>query len=883
MRLTITVSNCIGLAPTAADDHRDSQNDPVLSRHKEETYAQDAAATIADAWWSQVADNDKDGCVAPNAPGALLRLNWDPDLLGGGSLNVYEKVYRRTPGTGNWGLVHTTGEHTINGIGTADAAYVDLPPAGGCAQNEYRIEIYRAGGTLPDFTLAGDTDRDLAPRKEESWVDDNVVALASLSWANLSDNDGDGCVAPSSAKAGFRLQWDVDVVGGGTLSVYEKVFRKGLGDWVLLATTPPHNITGASPADAQQLEVAPAADCVQVEYRLEVFRAQSTTPDLIVDGNNNPAFSQRKEETFASDTPTAAIVSTTWSGQADADGDGCLAPTSSGATVRLSWTPQVIGGSAVTILEKVYRRTSGGSWTLVGITFPQPLTASETNVVHFADIFPEGNCTAVEYKIEVYREGQSEPDAVRDATNDPNLAQRKEESFEQDNETIVIVDAWWSNQADNDNDGCVAPASRTAGLRLNWNAEVLGVGSVNVYAKIYSKPSDDTNWVFVASNAVHTIKGTSSADSAYAAVPTTNHCALMQYRIELFREKETNPVATMTPQSDPDLAGLNVESYEEDNILASLFGAWWGNVTDADRDGCLAPETADNRFQLNWDADVAPAGSLSVFEKVYYRNAGASNWTLLETTPAHPIAGSSGSDARYLDLAPGSGCVARDYRIEVYREGMTEPDAFKDSTNEPLLSSRREETFAQDNETATISRVWWTGVADQDGDGCVAPISAAGLATLNWDPDMAGTGSGTVLTKIYTRQAGSTNWLLLTSTQPQVITGVTPADAQWVEVPLGSGCVTNEYRLDIPARLRRRRLCAGSGNRPNLRQKEETSRRLRVCLEIIAQPENQTVESGGTTTIKVVAGGTQPLSYQWFFQERTCLAARPCLAGALAK
>ncbi|HUA65594.1 MAG TPA: immunoglobulin domain-containing protein, partial [Alphaproteobacteria bacterium] len=46
---------------------------------------------------------------------------------------------------------------------------------------------------------------------------------------------------------------------------------------------------------------------------------------------------------------------------------------------------------------------------------------------------------------------------------------------------------------------------------------------------------------------------------------------------------------------------------------------------------------------------------------------------------------------------------------------------------------------------------------------------------------------------------------------------------------------------------------------------------------IITQPANQTVPAGGTATFSVVAGGTAPLSYQWYFDETNLVGTNATL------
>ncbi|MCL4790154.1 MAG: hypothetical protein KJ070_25790, partial [Verrucomicrobia bacterium] len=77
------------------------------------------------------------------------------------------------------------------------------------------------------------------------------VFIADASWSNIVDNDSDGCASAA------RLNWNPDVNGSGTVSVFERVFystNNGL-TWVFMVDLPWHNITGTSTSDTQSLDL----------------------------------------------------------------------------------------------------------------------------------------------------------------------------------------------------------------------------------------------------------------------------------------------------------------------------------------------------------------------------------------------------------------------------------------------------------------------------------------------------------------------------------------------------------------------------------------------------------------------------------------------------
>ncbi|MBI9085332.1 MAG: choice-of-anchor H family protein [Desulfobacterales bacterium] len=112
-------------------------------------------AVISDAAWGDAVDRDNDGYLSQ------ARLNWTPAVSGGsGALTVFEKIYYRPAGTGDWTLVHTTNPHTIQGTLPENTAHCDV--TGGSQGNyDWRIEIFQDRGTALDDSRDSDNDADL--------------------------------------------------------------------------------------------------------------------------------------------------------------------------------------------------------------------------------------------------------------------------------------------------------------------------------------------------------------------------------------------------------------------------------------------------------------------------------------------------------------------------------------------------------------------------------------------------------------------------------------------------------------------------------------------------------------------------------------------------
>ena len=379
---------------------------------------------------------------------------------------------------------------------------------------------------------------------------------------------------------------------------------------------------------------------------------------------------------------TVTIYDAWWSNQTDSGGD-CMVPTS-GSNFRLNWDPDVVGCVGTTsVFEKVYFKLSSSStWTLYATTTPHTIDACSTADQQYLDITSGSRCTPYDYKIELYRyvPGQEFPipDYTRDPSNDNDLSTHKEGAM-----VATIYDAWWSNQSDSGG-GCMVPTSGST-FRLNWDPDVVGCsGSLSVFEKVYYKLTSSSTWTLYTTTTAHTINACSSADQQYVDMPPGSGCTPYDYKIEVYRAGQSTPDYTCDPSNDTDLS-----AHKEGAMLATIYNAWWSNQTDSGG-GCMVPTNGSN-FRLNWDPDVVGcSGSLSVFEKVYYKLTSSSTWTLYTTTTAHTINACSSADQQYVDMPPGSGCTPYDYKIEVYRAGQSSPDYTSDPSNDTDLSAHKE-------------------------------------------------------------------------------------------------------------------------------------------------------------------------------------------------
>ena len=130
---------------------------------------------------------------------------------------------------------------------------------------------------------------------------------------------------------------------------------------------------------------------------------------------------------------------------------------------------------------------------------------------------------------------------------------------------------------------------------------------------------------------------------------------------------------------------------------AVISDAWWSYEQDCDGDNLRAGSLLENFARLNWFPDVVNCtGTLTVYEKVYFRPCGTATWFPIYTNAPHVIAGCRSIDQQYVDVELGSEGECRDYLIEIYRNGRATPDSIRSSANDTQLSEHREEALAED-------------------------------------------------------------------------------------------------------------------------------------------------------------------------------------------
>jgi len=160
-----------------------------------------------------------------------------------------------------------------------------------------------------------------------------------------------------------------------------------------------------------------------------------------------------------------------------------------------------------------------------------------------------------------------------------------------------------------------------------------------------------------------------------------------------------DPETVDTGSGTPPIVDMGAYEFQVNGggATATIYDAWWTYQVDQDGDGCK------RSARLNWDPDVIGcSGSLSVFEKIYWKPAPSGTWTLLTTTEPHTINDCSGADWQYQDWVFYTDCGQFDWKIEIYRDGESTPDDTLWPVEDSDLDNHEEERVADDTLPPTL-------------------------------------------------------------------------------------------------------------------------------------------------------------------------------------
>ena len=510
------------------------------------------SVSIYDAWWTDGYDADGDAYVQSTT------LNWDADVAGGtGSLNVFMKLYYKPSASSTWTLVTTTAAYTITDNSVSDAYHVNLHNISH-GLYDWRIDIYQANPAIFNGFYGPDNDAQLNDYAMETAAQD-VEATAYIGdarWENEIDLDGDGNFS------GSWLTWNTSVADGYShLAVYYKIYYKlsTSTSWILYTTLSDIEFT-----ETTQLTYVffnwPFIHGMY-DFRIDVFRDgevsadDSYGPSDDLDLNDHPM-----EGDWQDVEPIAHIYYAWWSDEVDEDGDGY--PQNS----RLHWNSNVSDEySTLSVYENIYWRLStGSSWNLLHTTSAHTIGNSDPDT-YYMDLNTAFDHNLYDWRIDIFRTGQSTADASFGPSDHSNLNDYPMEAAWQDVEpAATIYNVHWENEVDVDGDGYFRSSS------LSWNAEINdGHSDLNVNLDVYYKPSASGTWIAADVFAPQVLPG--NTYGTYTTIFNSLDHNTYDFRIDIFQSGNTSADATY--MDAPEVNAYPLETAAQDVVGdASITG-----------------------------------------------------------------------------------------------------------------------------------------------------------------------------------------------------------------------------------------------------------------------------------------------------------------------
>jgi len=556
-------------------------------------------------------------------------------------------------------------------------------------------------------------------------------------WSNTVDEDGDGYVRSA------RLNWDPDVSGGsGSLTVYEKIYwkLKSSSTWNLITTTSSHIITGTTTSDSQYRNYNGGSHN-QYDWKIEIYRSGQSSPDYTRDPSNDSDLNDYKMETAAEDvvsptisnlSPSKASAGTETEVTITGTGFGASKGTSKVEFFYKSGEPKidapVVSWSDTEIVCKVPIGTINGYPASASSGAVTVTTANGTsNDYVYRITYSYGGAKWVNLlgsPIVKYRVNENTSDCTGEAAalratestwNNAGAAFAFKYTGSHDNTTTgfnLHNDIMWGSLPSNVPASAIAYAWINAPLGIMLECDILFNDSLTWS----TSSSPGSGQIDVQTIGLHELGHWLNLRDLYGDIGDDEYDrAKVMYGFG-------SSGSTKRDLHPDDLAGIRW-IYGESDLRATIWDAWWNNEVDEDGDGYV------RSARLNWDPDVSGgSGSLTVYEKIYWKLKSRSTWNLITTTSPHTITGTATSDIQYRNYNGGSH-DEYDWKIEIYRSGVASVDYTRDPSSDDDLDEYSMETTQEDLPTVTVTATDSTASEPGSNTGTYRILRTGGTAS----------------------------------------------------------------------------------------------------------------------------------------------------------
>lgn len=645
--------------------------------------------TVFDAWWSDEVDQDGDDYYQS------ARLNFDIDVDTGTHM-IRVKIYYRETGTSTYTLYYTTTPFEITEYESDDAYWVamgDPNPELDRGAYDFLVRVYPAEGDEVLAECDRSNDSDLAEVYCEPADEDGAgYSLYNAWWTDVIDMDSD-----TYARSG-NLNFDIDISLGSDV-VYVKLYYKltSASAYSFYAESDTFTIEGYSAGEGAYISIGatnPELTQGLYDFKMEVLRYETDAVVVTATSEDDGSLGYNGFETTVEDggnANTFSIYSVWWANQVDNDDDGYY------YSAQLSFDVDVNSGTHAIYARISYKSYLNSTYLTYYTTETFEITdynASDAYWVYMGTPNTELSHGIYDFKIDIYDADTDEWLVMKGPEQDSDLDNVYVETAAEDgssSETYSVYNAWWTDAVDNDGDEY--PWYRKLNMDIDCSS-----GTHNIYVKVLYKYASGSTWTDYFETGVFAITEYSSGDAIWVAIGSPNaelgH-TLYDFRIDVYKEGGSSPVASMDPSGDSDLNDMAAETAVEDGAndrTFDVYDAWWADEVDGDSDSYTSYR------KLYFDVDVS-SGSWPVYVRVLYKTASASTYSTYFTTTRYMITGYNSSDAHWVAVGLPNTQLPHnsyDFRVEAWVPGTSAAKASSDAADDSSLDNQSFEMASED-------------------------------------------------------------------------------------------------------------------------------------------------------------------------------------------
>lgn len=565
-----------------------------------------------------------------------------------------------------------------------------------CCTEKIDISLEFYIGTSLVATINQEADEDLNDILLESFEDDSPFRIKSYTVSDLYDHDGDGLASKGKIDVVFDVFKGSDTVFVESYYVFNTIFAIPVSlFWTDKFLISPEDTTVSFEFDVLN-------NCNDMVYKGLIWL--TIKPKSEIPGNNYPGLfydkTDFKEKNFEKPEEDALlfIKSVVRSDSVDLDGDGYFRRFS----YQINIDPDNPSNPRCMLqpCDSFIYFTNSGSQIFGNID-----TSSSDNFNIEWLTIKKG---IYNLKTDLYRQRDKvsyiyeyEPTIVS-AAIDSGI--KLEPSAEDD--VLLKIDATIENGTDRDNDGYISSC------QLKF-AVTAGIGTHEVYGKLYCKlSSQSSNYSYSVYKTSQSIS-VSANDTSYIIFPLSGDPELSfdKYDFKFSVYTATSPswhLSTIDPEKDINLDDIKFETEDEDKVNIHFTDFNLKNPVDMDKDGYS--RSVEVHFKSFLDE-----GYCSVYGKVYFKESGSSNYSLLYAIPSFVI----GTDTQ----AIGSPLFQLqhneyDFKVEFYYTVDNSLLTCLYSEEYPDLHNLKFESEEQDIGSFSINNIYFDeNRIDKDNDG----------------------------------------------------------------------------------------------------------------------------------------------------------------------